>query len=533
MSLPPVHVVQRDFPVGDIDGNCQTLLAAAARAQQNGAVAVLSPELSLSGYCPEDMLYDHSFMDAVERALQKIIAEAPPLPLIVGLPWRENGQLYNAAALISGGRLAGVYKKVSLPNHSVFDERRYFTGGDNPPLLFAAGGTAFAVQICADMWEPQQAARAGRVIGKADYILQANASPFYVGKHAERLAVAADFVRQAQAGLFFCNVVGGQDELIFDGASFVMDKHGKVHGQFPALTDYEGAADEITAAYPDDNEAVYNALTKGVRDYAAKTGFGGVLLGLSGGVDSALAASIAADALGGGKVLAVMMPSRYTAALSVEDATAIAGNLGAELLTIPLDPLMDAVGGALQPHLQNRANDVTLENVQARLRGQLLMALSNNRGLLLLATGNKSELACGYATLYGDMCGGFAPLKDLSKTRVWELAAYRNRKSPVIPPRVISRAPSAELRDNQTDQQTLPPYQDIDAAIDAYIERRVSRAQVLQKLGGDFAGNFFNRLAAGEHKRRQGAIGPKVTRCAFGRDWRMPVANGYRYNPHD
>ena len=534
MSLPLVYLVQRDFVVGDIDGNCQMLLQSATRAHQAGAVAMLSPELSLCGYCPEDMLLDDSFMNAVEKAFEQFLAVAPPLPIIIGLPHRnaDKTKLYNASALVCEGKVTGLYKKEALPNESVFDEQRYFTPGDNAPLIFCAGGVTFAVQICADIWHLARAAKVAKTA--ADYILSPNGSPFYVGKHPKRIAAAAEFAKQSGAGIFYCNTVGGQDELIYDGASFVMDKNTVVQRQLPAMESYEGFGDEFEnnaqAAYPSDNWAMYAAIKMGIRDYFTKSGFAdGVALGLSGGVDSALTAVAAADALGGDKVLAVMMPSRYTSDASIEDATLLAKNLNLELLTISIDPLMDAIYGAITPHLRPRPNDATLENVQARLRGQILMALSNNRNLLLLSTGNKSEIACGYATLYGDMCGGYAPLSDVSKTRVWELATARNESGEVIPPRVISRPPSAELRDNQTDQQTLPPYAQIDDAISMHIENGASVNEVENALGGEFAAKFFNLLANGEHKRRQSAIGPKLTARAFGRDWRMPVANRYRH----
>ena len=534
MAPPSVYMAQLDFPVGGVGGNRKTLLNAARKARAAGAAVMLSPELALSGYCPEDMLYDGSFMDEVERNMKALTEEAPPLPVVVGLPLRENGRLYNAAALISGGQTRGVYKKTFLPNYSVFDERRYFVSGENPPLFFESCGASFAVQICADTWESKQAGRVADA--KAEWALSLNASPFYDGKHAERLRMAKKFTRAAGCGLFYCNAVGGQDEFIYDGASFVMDAGGAVRGQFPAMAECEGMGAEINAPRPKKDEAVYEALVMGVRDYAAKTGFqkgGGAVLGLSGGIDSALTAAVAADALGAGRVLAVMMPSRYTSAASLEDAAAAAKNLGIQLLNIPIDPLADAVQNALAPHIINRPEDTTMENVQARLRGMLLMAFANNRGMLLLSTGNKSELACGYATLYGDMCGGFAPLKDADKTRVRALARFRNRRGAAIPARTISRAPSAELRENQTDEQTLPPYKDIDRALAAHVENGVSRAALSREFGGDFLDRFFSLLAGGEHKRRQSAIGPKITRRAFGRDWRMPVANRRpRFSPH-
>ena len=526
--IPPVHIGQRDFPVGALAANRRALLQIAQQAHSENAAVVFSPELALSGYCPDDMLQDDSFMTSVEQEFAALVAEAPPLPFLVGLPWRQDGQLFDAAALIRDGKVAGVYKKVFLPNESVFDERRYFVSGDEPPLVFEAGGANYAVQICADVWEAAQAAKVAKT--GADYVLSLNASPFYAGKHGERLHIARKFTEQAKAGLFYCNLNGGQDELIFEGASFYMDAGGEVLRQSPAFAADNGNGSQPCAEYPADDDAVYQAILMGIRDYAASTGFKGAVLGLSGGVDSALVAVAAADALGGENILAVMMPSRHTSRASLEDAQAIAQNIGAEYLTIPIDPLMDAVHQALSPHLQTKENDVTLENVQARLRGQLLMALSNNRGLLLLATGNKSELACGYATLYGDMCGGFAPIKDVVKTKVWALASRRNAKGRVIPPRVIEREPSAELRDNQTDQQTLPPYDQIDIAIAAHVENGKHYQEWTRQTGKETAARFLDMLAAGEHKRRQGAIGPKVTSRAFGRDWRMPIANRYRHH---
>ena len=526
MTPPLVRMAQCNFAVGDIVNNRRLLLKTAQQAQQDGALAMLSPELALSGYCPDDLLYDYAFMNAVHRELQILIAEAPPLPLIIGLPWREDDKLYDAAALIVNGKLIGVYKKVFLPNTSVFDERRYFIGGDNPPLTFESGGTTFAIQICADVWEPAQAKQVSAT--RADWTLSLNASPFHNGKHQLRLHMAKAFTQQSGGGLFYCNTVGGQDELIFDGASFVMDKTATVRQQLPAFTT---ADKEKEANYPESLAAAYTALVLGVRDYVAKTGFAnGVILGLSGGIDSALTAAIAADAIGGQNVLALSMPSRHTAAISQEDAAAVANNIGAQFMTIPITPLIESLHGALSAHILPRKNDTTMENIQARLRGQLLMALANNRGLLLLATGNKSELACGYATLYGDMCGGFAPLKDVDKTTVWALAKYRNRQTNIIPERTIARAPTAELRDNQTDQQTLPPYSHIDAAINAHIENRQPRDTWTPDVGEEIAARFLELLTAGEHKRRQAAIGPKITNCAFGRDWRMPIANRFRYD---
>ncbi|MDM5148023.1 NAD+ synthase [Candidatus Persebacteraceae bacterium Df01] len=531
MQTPTVLMVQQDFAVGDLTGNQKTLLASAHRAHQAGAAVLLSPELSLTGYCPEDMLHDSSFLADTKRALQELIAVAPPISIIVGLPWQENGKLFNAAALIQNGRLTGVYKKRNLPNYSVFDERRYFDSDSaSKPLVFSVDECTFAIQICADIWASSMAEQAAQVrAAGVNNTLVLNGSPFYLGKLAVRVQEAKNFAAAANCGVFYCNCVGGQDELIFDGASFAINAGGKMLAQFPIMKAHEGSTGDFFPVQSDE-EMLYEAIVMGVRDYAAKTGFNGVLLGLSGGIDSALVAAVAADALGENNVLSVMMPSPFTSSASKEDATTIALNIGSELLNIPLEPLMESIDAALRPHLYARDNDVTMENVQARLRGQLLMALSNNRNLLLLTTGNKSELACGYATLYGDMCGGFAPLKDLNKTWVWRLARWRNQQKETIPQRVINRAPSAELRDNQTDQDSLPPYEKIDAAIAARMEKNATSADIARDFGDDFSAQFFRLLQNSEYKRRQAAPGPKLTPCAFGRDWRMPIANRYRHD---
>ena len=532
---PPVFFAQLGFAVGDLEGNRARLLSAARKATHQGAAAMLSPELSLCGYSPEDLLLEGDFLRRCKNELQKLIADAPPIPFLVGLPWVEDGKVYDAAALIRGGRLEGVYKKEMLPNESVFDECRYFSSGDGEPLVFESGGAVFAAQVCADIWHPHRANKVAK--SGADYILALNASPFHLGKHPKRLAAAAAFAKQSNMGIFYCNAVGGYDDLTYDGASFYADKDGIIQLQLPALEEYEGIGDDLPSAaadYPAEEPAAYRAIQIGLRDYAAKTGLtGGAVLGLSGGIDSALVATMAADALGGKKITALFMPSRHTSDASQEDAKTLAENLGLELITIPLEPMLAAMEKTLSPLVASREG-IVWENLQARLRGQLVMAAANHRGLLPLATGNKSEIACGYATLYGDMCGGFAPLADVCKSRVWQLAKWRNKSGEVIPKRTITRAPTAELRDNQTDQQTLPPYEKIDDAIAAYVENGESPQAVARRHGDEFASRFFGLLAASEHKRRQAAFGTKITARAFGRDWRMPVANAYRrFSPAD
>ncbi len=522
--MSEVFFIQKNFTVGDLRGNRQILIEATAAAADAGATVALAPELALTGYPPEDLLNDESFLRAIVKETEALTAAHPEVALVCGLPWQENGNIYNAAALVRGGRIEAIGKKECLPNFSVFDERRYFSPSNEPPLVFNVGKSVFAVQICQDMWE-QRHAKAMKD-ASVTHTLCLNASPFSVGKHALRLQAAADFSRLSQSEVYYCHAVGGQDELIFDGASFAMGKDGQVFKQFPAMVEATGIDSNV--AYPGDEEAVYQALVLGLSDFFNKTGFAnGVLIGLSGGVDSALVALLAAEALGGDKVTAVMMPSVYTSKASLEDAAAIAQNIGIHYLEIPLTSLMGEVDNVLSSHLLSNLEDHTAENIQARLRGLLLMALANNRNALLLATGNKSEMACGYATLYGDMCGGFAPLKDVPKTMVWSLARRYGVKT--IPRRVIDRPPSAELRANQTDQDSLPPYEQVDAALSDRLKDGLSAGVSAEGLEGDFLASFLNLMKKSEHKRRQAVIGPRISECAFGRDWRMPIANRYRY----
>ena len=523
----PVFVIQRDFVVGDIAGNAAKLIGASQMAKQSGAAVAIAPELALSGYPPEDLILDSRFCAALQMALAEVCQKAEPsVALLFGMPYQQNGVMTNAAVLVRGGKTEGVYAKTHLPNSSVFDDKRYFAAGDGNPLVFDAGGESFAAQVCEDIWHKQQAERV-RASG-AKNTLALNGSPFDINKHRRRLDAAAEFARLSQTAVFYCNTVGGQDELVFDGASFVVDNDGKKLFQMAAFAEVQGIINDYNDDYPQcEDEMLYNALVMAVRDYANKTGIGGVVLGLSGGVDSALVAAIATDALGASNVMAIMMPSVYTSAASVEDAATIAANLRCEYKTIPINEMAALAETTITPHLAEREDDTTMENVQARLRGMLLMAFANNRGRLLLATGNKSETACGYATLYGDMCGGFAPLKDVAKTRVWQLAKYRNRRGELIPARVISRPPSAELKPQQTDRDTLPQYDIVDAIVAAHLEERRALSAMRRELDNDALTRVLSMLKTGEHKRRQAATGPRLTDCAFGRDWRMPVVNHF------
>lgn len=524
--------------VGDFAANAAGILRDAKRAAAAGASALLTPELCITGYCGEDLFLDDDFIADAERALAGLAKQLPPeLAVIVGAPWRENGTLFNAALVLQGGEPRCVHRKMEVPNYEVFDEKRYFAAGAAAPPVIDIGGVAAAVLICEDAWHPRIIAAAKA--GGARIALTLNGSPFYLGKHARRLEMA----RAAQMPIFYCNCVGGQDELVFDGASFVCDAKGAIRAQLPAFAEDFALVpieqngekttdknDNLITPYPSDEDAAYGALTLGIADYAAKTGFRGALLGLSGGIDSALVAALAADALGADKVTAVMMPSRHTSRASLEDAAGLAANLGVRLETIAIEPVYEAFAEALAPLIADDSSDAAFENVQARIRGTLLMALSNRQGKLLLATGNKSEFACGYATLYGDMAGGFAPLKDTPKTFVYRLAGFRNRRGGApIPERILTRAPSAELRPQQTDQDSLPPYD----VIDAVIKGRLEEGAAPRDLAGRFAAfdvrRILDMLQAAEYKRRQAPPGVKITSRAFGKDWRMPIASRYRH----
>ncbi|MCH9758802.1 MAG: NAD+ synthase [Proteobacteria bacterium] len=526
--MTAVFFVQQNFTVGDLRGNAKQIITAAHAALAAGADVALTPELALTGYMPEDLLYSPAFRRQTEDTALYLAAALPPaLAVVVGLPLWQDGVLYNGCALMRGGKIEATYCKAHLPNYSVFDEKRYFSEHPNPPLVFIAGSKRYAIQICQDLWVEQQ--HTALATSNLDAILVANGSPFVPEKQLLRQQMAATCARHAKAAVFYSNSVGGQDELVFDGASFVVDKEGNLSGQLPAFIASNAYADSITP-YPAATCALYQALCVGLANYACKNHFKhGVLLGLSGGVDSALVAALASAALGKSQVQAVMMPTEYTSTASLEDAATLAGNLEIDYLTLPIQSLVTTFNNTVQPHLLARNNDVTLENIQARLRGTLLMALSNNRDLLLLATGNKSEFLCGYSTLYGDMNGGFAPIKDVLKTQVWELCRYiNNTVADVIPERIISRAPSAELRHEQTDQQSLPPYEQLDAIIRDHLADTPLEQMAATHEAAALA-NFYQRLATSEHKRRQAPPGTKVSERGLGKDWRYPLSNHFSY----
>jgi NAD+ synthetase len=550
-----IAIAQLNCTLGDISGNVARILVAAGRAREAGADLLLTPELSICGYPPEDLLLREDFVVACETAVEELASCLDGISAVVGHPWRRGGCLYNAASVLTGGRVRATYAKRDLPNYTVFDEQRYFQPGVEPCVV-ELSGVRLGINICEDVWgrsgptsaragvDPApggageaDAPRAARAAG-AEVLLVLNASPYHLDKHATRHEVVVARARETGMPVVFCNQVGGQDELVFDGASFVVAADGRLTHQLPAfeeaLTVVEVGAGTVLPGYVAPplsvEEQVYQALCLGVRDYIGKNGFPGALLGLSGGIDSAITLCVAVDALGPERVRAVMMPSRYTAQMSLDDAALMAANLGVRYSVLPIGGPFEALSAVLAPEFEGRDADTTEENLQSRIRGTLLMALSNKFGSIVLTTGNKSEMATGYATLYGDMAGGFAVLKDISKTLVYRLSRYRNTLSPVIPERIIIRPPSAELKPDQTDQDSLPPYDVLDAIMALYVEQDLAPADIIAR---GFARADVERvvrlLTISEYKRRQAPVGVRITPRGFGKDWRYPITNRFRH----
>jgi len=531
-----IAVAQINPVVGDVPGNAERILSWARRARDElGADLVVYPELVLTGYPPEDLLLRSDFIDLCEHFLERIRAEAKGIDLLLGYPRRAEGRLYNAAGYLHDGEVAAEYFKAELPNYSVFDEKRYFVPGGEPCVV-EIGGHAIGITLCEDIWTPPAARRAAQA--GAGLLINLNASPFQMGKGEQRLEVVRERVRENEVPVLYVNLVGGQDELVFDGGSFVMDATGEVIQRSPrfresldlVVLDGEGAPRPgVMAEWPGETEAVYRALVLGIHDYVNKTGFKGVVLGLSGGIDSALTATLAVDALGADRVEVVLMPSRYTADMSNEDALKQARVLGVKHSIIPIEPAFQAFLGMLEAEFEGMPMDVTEENIQARCRCIVLMAISNKTGRMLLTTGNKSEVSVGYATLYGDMAGGFAPLKDVFKTMVYRLARWRNREGEVIPERVIERPPSAELRPDQKDTDSLPPYELLDAILERYVELDLGIDEIVAAGYDEFlVKRVVGMVDRNEYKRRQAPPGIKVSRRAYGRDRRYPIVNGFR-----
>ncbi|MEA3277682.1 MAG: NAD+ synthase [Pseudomonadota bacterium] len=532
-----IVIAQLNLLVGDLAGNRDKVIAAAHAARdEHGADLVVFPELTLTGYPPEDLLLRAELLERSQEALEALAAETRGIALVVGYPKAAVGGLFNVAGFISDGRILAEYAKQHLPNYSVFDEKRYFQPGGAPSVLDFKG-VRIGLSVCEDIWEEvptRQAAQEG-----AELLININASPYHTGKADEREDLIQRRAREYGFPVVYANLVGGQDELVFDGGSFVVDAAGEIARRAPffeealMVVDFEPepAPRPVRgerAPMPDEEEAVYGALVLGVRDYVRKNGFRGAVLGLSGGIDSALTLAVAVDALGPEQVEVVLMPSRYTADMSIDDALKEARTLGVAASVIPIEPAFQAFLGMLEEEFAGRSADVTEENIQARCRGIILMAISNKKGKILLTTGNKSEMAVGYATLYGDMAGGFAPIKDLFKTLVYRLSRYRNRISPVIPERVITRPPSAELRPDQTDQDSLPPYEILDPVLKRYIEEDEGVAQIVAAGFPQEAVRQVARLVdRNEYKRRQAPPGVRITCRAFGRDRRYPITSGF------
>jgi NAD+ synthase len=535
--------------VGDIAGNVAKLRAARAKAAAQGADLMLASELVLIGYPPEDLVLKPAFIDDAIAALKELAADTGDggPALLVGTPWRENGRIFNSVALLEGGTVSTTRAKVDLPNYGVFDEKRLFAPGLMPgPIHFK--GIRLGVPICEDIWTADVVeclAETG-----AEMILVPNGSPFEAGKGDVRLNLAIERVQESGLPLVYLNQVGGQDELVFDGASFVVNADYSLAAQLPAFRTAvetveftrEGngwrAGPGAKVTLPDGIESIYHAMVLGLGDYVNKNRFKGVVLGMSGGIDSALSAAVAVDALGADRVHCVMMPSRYTSRDSLDDAAECSKLLGTRLDEIPIEPAVAAFGDMLVPLFAGRGPDITEENIQSRIRGVTLMALSNKFGHMVLTTGNKSEVSVGYATLYGDMCGGYSVLKDVYKMTVFALSRWRNQNRPegflgpagrVIPERIITKAPSAELREDQKDEDSLPPYPVLDAILERLVEQEKGVDEVIAEgFDSVTVARVENLLYSAEYKRRQAAPGVKIGRKLFGRDRRYPIVNGYR-----
>lgn len=533
-----IAVAQFNATVGDLTGNVERIVQCAAEARARGAQVLLTPELALCGYPPEDLLLRPDFYRACAQALAELAERVGDIALVVGHPLEADGRCYNAASVIENGYCTAVYRKSRLPNYEVFDERRYFAAGD-VPCLVTLGGVRCGINICADVWE-EGAFEAAADVG-AELMLVLNASPYHLEKQNDRRQVLGERIAACGIPVIYCNLVGGQDELVFDGASFALDAGQNVRMRLPQFEEALGIVDfragelhsaDLAAELPLEAEA-YHALVLGVRDYIGKSGFPGAIVGFSGGIDSALTLCVAVDALGADKVRAVMMPSPYTAQMSLDDSREMVRRLGVRYDEIAIEPAMRTYATLLEPLFAglrvNATEDTTQENIQARIRGNLLMALSNKTGALVLTTGNKSEMAVGYCTLYGDMAGGFAVLKDVYKTLVFRLAHYRNRISPVIPDNIISRPPSAELKPDQVDQDSLPPYEVLDAIVRAYMEEDRSPREIIAAcLPEEAVRRVVRLLRMAEYKRRQAPVGIRITPRGFGKDWRYPITNRYR-----
>ena len=533
-----IALAQHDSLVGDLQGNANKILQWVKQARDElAADMILFPELNLTGYPPEDLLLRHGFISDARKVLDALSEQIHGITAVVGCPIRDNSSLYNSAVVIRDGVQIARYDKQNLPNYSVFDEKRYFVAGNSPCVIETEAGNV-GLTICEDIWQDGPVTQT--VSAGAGLILNLNASPYHMEKRDERFETVSRQARENAIPIAYVNMVGGQDELVFDGGSFVVDSHGARKMQAPVfeedlsvveLINVDTGLQPVAAVVAEDlpaTESVYRALVLGVRDYVQKNGFNGAVIGLSGGIDSALTLAIACDALGAENIETVLMPSRYTQSMSVEDAIAQAETMGANHRIIPIESMFTAFLDGLKDAFASTPVDTTEENIQARCRGIILMAISNKHGRIVLTTGNKSEMAVGYATLYGDMAGGYAVIKDVPKMLVYELANWRNSQQQVIPQRVIDRPPSAELADDQKDEDSLPAYEILDAILELYVEKNYGLDEIIEKgFERDTVRKVLRLVDLNEYKRKQAAPGVRITKRAFGRDRRYPITSGY------
>ena len=524
-----IDIAQINPIVGDLNNNAQQIIDLSIEAAQQGADLLVFPELALTGYLPEDLLLRAGFIQQVEEKVDLIKNSIPEtMAIVFGAPHKNQGNLYNAAYLIQDQEVQ-TYHKQQLPNYSVFDEKRYFSAGSKP-FVFTIKGQRIGLLVCADIWNADIVSETARY--GVSTIVSINASPFHIDKHQQRLDEVKKRVLENQVGFIYVNLVGGQDEIIFDGGSFAMNAKAQVTHQLPffkvTTSSLSAPCEPIKAVSIE--ETIYDALVLATKDYIEKNGvFNGVVIGLSGGIDSALTLAIAADAIGNENIKAIMMPYTYTSNMSLEDAKAQASTMNIDYQEISIHPMVESFNSQLSELFSGLQADTTEENLQARVRGTLLMAVSNKLGKIVLTTGNKSEMAVGYATLYGDMSGGFAPLKDVSKTMVYRLAKYRNTQSYIIPGRVIDREPSAELAPNQTDQDSLPPYDELDAILELFIEKRLAVKDIVKQGFNQKTVERISQLVLNnEYKRRQSAPGPKISKNAFGKERRYPMTSKFK-----
>ena len=534
-----IGLAQINVVVGAIEENVDQIISYAERARDELKCDLLvCAELVLTGYPPEDLLLRPGFNSRVEQQLKRLCESVSGIDLIVGYPKKTAAGLYNIGALIQDGKITHEYRKIKLPNYGVFDEVRYFLAG-NEPCVIDYKGIKLGMTVCEDIWHDGPVESS--VAAGAELIININGSPYHTNKIPERRALVCDRANKTSTPVIYVNQVGGQDELVFDGASFVCDANGNVVHQDQSFVDSLSVVKAVKAdntvmltgsqmvAESGYHESIYNALVLGVRDYVNKNGFSGVVIGLSGGIDSALTTAIAVDALGADNVDVIMMPFRYTSDISKHDAHAQAQNMGIKYHVVSIEPMYDAFMQQLEPIFAGRDQDTTEENIQARCRGLTLMAYSNKTGRMVLTTGNKSEMSVGYATLYGDMVGGYNAIKDVPKVLVYELSKYRNTISPVIPERVITREPSAELRPDQIDSDSLPPYEILDPILELYVEQDCPPAEIVERgYAKEYVSKVIRMVDRNEYKRRQSAPGVRITKRAFGRDRRYPITSGFR-----